>query len=804
MLFSRIRMFNLVLALSVAIGAGIASAGEITGVARDSSGGILPAARITLHNNASGADIVLLADAEGRFRFDGLTPGIYSVTAAFDGFSQDARAVTLAAADQKVELAFALLPGDIAVDVTVTATRAERNTMLVPLRTDTLTKEQILRSSPASTGDALILAPGIVPVGSGPFEVRPRLRGLDSTRVLVLVDGERLNNARTATDRSGTEVGLADLSTVSSLEVVGGSGSVLYGTDALSGTINIVTNEVRFTDSLRVLYGFDGYYSSNESGRRGTATVGLSNRRLAFRFAGSLEDFGDYRAGSHSAEDTRPYYASGVLKQADTIDDAFHFGLKAFPDPFNAPFVRTTSTIPASGGQANNINATALVALAPSQSIQVKYIRRRMEDVGFADFAEPTFFQQVSLPYSNFDRASARYEARALTSWFTNLRVSAYCQDQNRLLRNQFPVQFPVPSAAFFPINVFRLQIQSDTAQHVKTPGVDVQATLLFARRHLLTVGTTVYADRSSDQRTNITQTTIIGDVALGAQGPQADVFSSPLLLGPPSVSHPVRVPDATFRDIGVFVQDEWEATRYLRIVGGLRADSYRVSTAPTPGYSFDSLVTGANPPIDPAGLPNVDGDTLSRAALTGEIGAVVRASEHVSLMARYGRSYRHPNLEELLFAGPATVGSHRAEPLGASRDRQQRGCRHQGAIGAVCRVAHVLQQHVPRFHLDRNRGDDTDRAAVPGDQPVQRANPGRRGRRRGAGARRRWPADAACGRGLHARRSAGGREPPDGHVAGGHAAGQHHAAQSGSRASASPTHATGSGSSTTRGSRRR
>jgi hypothetical protein len=36
----------------------------------------------------------------------------------------------------------------------------------------------------------------------------------------------------------------------------------------------------------------------------------------------------------------------------------------------------------------------------------------------------------------------------------------------------------------------------------------------------------------------------------------------------------------------------------------------------------------------------------------------VLRANEHVSLMARYGRSYRHPNLEELLFAGPATVGT--------------------------------------------------------------------------------------------------------------------------------------------------
>ena len=45
----------------------------------------------------------------------------------------------------------------------------------------------------------------------------------------------------------------------------------------------------------------------------------------------------------------------------------------------------------------------------------------------------------------------------------------------------------------------------------------------------------------------------MIGRVALGARGPAATVFSSPIVLGPPSVDHPVRVPNATFRDVGLF-----------------------------------------------------------------------------------------------------------------------------------------------------------------------------------------------------------------------------------------------------------
>jgi outer membrane receptor protein involved in Fe transport len=82
------------------------------------------------------------------------------------------------------------------------------------------------------------------------------------------------------------------------------------------------------------------------------------------------------------------------------------------------------------------------------------------------------------------------------------------------------------------------------------------------------------------------------------------------------------------------------------------------VTTDPTAGYDVASLVEGAVPAIDPATLPNVEGDRLSRRAVTGDLGLVFQPVEGLSLVARYGRSYRHANLEELLFSGPATVGA--------------------------------------------------------------------------------------------------------------------------------------------------
>jgi len=66
--------------------------------------------------------------------------------------------------------------------------------------------------------------PGTSTVNEGAFQVRPRIRGLDSNRILILVDGERLNNARTSTGNSGVEIGLVEVEQIETLEVVRGAG----------------------------------------------------------------------------------------------------------------------------------------------------------------------------------------------------------------------------------------------------------------------------------------------------------------------------------------------------------------------------------------------------------------------------------------------------------------------------------------------------------------------------------------------------------------------------------------------------
>ncbi|MBY0495865.1 MAG: TonB-dependent receptor [Cyanobacteria bacterium] len=651
--------FRIVVFLSAIALAVPSSAATIGGIISDGTGAALPSTRVILRAVATGEETVVETDASGRYTFNVTGTGSYLVIVSRGGFSEAARTVVIQSAEQNVDLPVSLELGVLSDQVTVTSSRSEREVRQIPLHVETLSRAGIEQSNVLSTGDALAAAVNVTPVGNGPFGVRPRLRGLDSTRMLVLVDGERLNTARQATDRTGAEVGLIAPDTINRIEIVNGAGTLMYGSDALAGTVNIITNETSFSPAKQLQYGFNGFYSSNENGMRGTVTLGGSSPRATFRVQAGAEKYDNYKAGSFDVEDTRPLYANGTLTNADTIDSNFGFNFRAFPDPFNQPFVRTGAEILNSQAQGKFVNASGLFKLGDRRTLRLRYQSRRMADVGFPDFEQPFFFNDTSLPYSNFDRFSARYEARAITPWLANLSLTAYYQRTERLLRTTLPVQFPAPTAvAFFPISVFRLDILSDTEQRVWTPGVDLNAVIVPAKNHLLTTGLTFYRDRSSDQRTTTTQMSLLGQVALGARGPAPVVFPSPVALGPPAIAHPVRVPDASLRDIAVFAQDEWRVQPKLSVVAGLRGDFYTVITEPTPGYDVQAVIGNATPAIDQTKLPDPNGATYARQALTGDIGVVSNPDGAINPFVRFGRSYRQPNLEEMLFAGTATSGS--------------------------------------------------------------------------------------------------------------------------------------------------
>jgi len=127
--------------------------------------------------------------------------------------------------------------------VIVTATQTEETVFETPYTAHVISSQRFLdERSVRSLPDALTETPGVLVQRTGYAQASPFLRGFTGYRTLTLIDGIRLNNA---TFREGPNQYFATIDhfTIDRLEVVKGPSSVLYGSDAIGGTVNLITRD---------------------------------------------------------------------------------------------------------------------------------------------------------------------------------------------------------------------------------------------------------------------------------------------------------------------------------------------------------------------------------------------------------------------------------------------------------------------------------------------------------------------------------------------------------------------------------
>jgi len=127
-------------------------------------------------------------------------------------------------------------------EVVVTATRSDQDVKKVPANVTVITEKDIQKSNAKVVADLLRAEQGIVVrdlLGNGK-SAQVDLRGFGETgpyNTLVMVDGRRVNSI----DLSGTDWTQIPIDQVERIEIVRGTGSVLYGDNAVGGVINIIT-----------------------------------------------------------------------------------------------------------------------------------------------------------------------------------------------------------------------------------------------------------------------------------------------------------------------------------------------------------------------------------------------------------------------------------------------------------------------------------------------------------------------------------------------------------------------------------
>lgn len=158
-------------------------------------------------------------------------------------------------------------------------------------------RESQLRTAP----EALSLTPGVFVQKTNHGGGSPFVRGLTGNQTLLLLDGVRLSNSTT---RYGPNqyFNTIDVFSIEKMEVLRGSGSVQYGSDAIGGTIQAFSHRLSTTDeslwgsSLLTRFATHGMEHSIRGG------VSYSNNRIALRSGITWRNFGWSRTCSRSKE----------------------------------------------------------------------------------------------------------------------------------------------------------------------------------------------------------------------------------------------------------------------------------------------------------------------------------------------------------------------------------------------------------------------------------------------------------------------------------------------------------------------
>ena len=204
--------------------------------------------------------------------------------------------------------------------VHVTASRVEQELLDVPMSVSVMTSEDIERESGKTIADYLDSIPGVEVQNDGSQGLkRIQIRGESTFRTLVMIDGQKVSEHKSM---SGTPI-LVDPSQIERIEVIKGPASVLYGSDAIGGAVNIITKKGGRKP-------FEGYVTggldTSASGKTLAGGVAGHVNGWSYRINGSVEDFGELDTPVGKVENTEFTSRSGSLFLAYDINENIQVG----------------------------------------------------------------------------------------------------------------------------------------------------------------------------------------------------------------------------------------------------------------------------------------------------------------------------------------------------------------------------------------------------------------------------------------------------------------------------------------------
>jgi iron complex outermembrane receptor protein len=308
----------------------------LLGTVQDSAGRPLPAVQVVVRQLNRGT----VTDAQGRFRL--LLPrGEYHLEAILIGYAPGHAEVVVDPSRGDVPIRITLrqsavqLPG---VEVTASATATEP--LAVPQATTQVSGKLLERNISSTLATTIQSQPGLSVRYAGPATAAPVIRGFSGERVLILQNGQRTGDLSGQSSDHSVSI---DPLAATRIEVIRGPASLLYGSSALGGVVNVISNAIASSVPTRPA----GYVAvQGETVNPGGAITGSVTLPAGTRWALSGRAGGrrtnDQRVGGGDVlENTyfRNYYGTASLGYVTAHYDvggayegyAFNYGLPAPP-----------------------------------------------------------------------------------------------------------------------------------------------------------------------------------------------------------------------------------------------------------------------------------------------------------------------------------------------------------------------------------------------------------------------------------------------------------------------------------------
>jgi outer membrane receptor protein involved in Fe transport len=463
--------------------------------------------------------------------------------------------------------------------ISVTATRQPQDVFNLPAPVHIVDSARIRQLQPENAADLFRGFEGLDVNGVGPSQERPTIRGLSGQRILLLEDGVRLNNSRRQQD-FGEVPSLIDVSSLQQVDVVRGPSSVLYGTDAIGGVVNLVTRVPVAASGPGVVHGAAQYrYSSVGDLQRGEARLDGHTGRFNFLLGGAIRGASEYNAPAGTFGDL-------TFSSRTRVHDA--------------------------GVKDKSLTAYLGYRLGERQTLFARVEAYRADSAGFG-YVDPALlgadqpFIQIRYPRQDWTKYTAGYTATGLNSFLADkLALTGYYQQNKRDLTQNIFVPFgpgTPPGAG--------IQVNTHNYTDLGTGGFRAEATRIAGARQVLTYGVDFFNDHSDN--TDSSAQTVIG-------------------FGPPvtTVDDTANVPNATLSSVGLFLQDQIHLFPALTLTVGGRFQSIHAAPRATPDIDSLPAAHTNNTVVGSAGLVYGLTPTLNL------IGAVGRGFRAPNLVERY------------------------------------------------------------------------------------------------------------------------------------------------------------------------